>query len=127
MYSTNIEDELEFNHILNLIIKKNLFTKRQISIIYNKNNNHLSKNKISPGAYYRQVKQCKRKYHRLIYTILLFRILNLMDSNTINIIESIVKQIDNVSQQNLHHNTNITISNDLIQVIDQIIKKTSKI
>jgi len=127
MYSTNIDDELEFNHLLNSLIKKNLFTKRQISIIYNKNNNQLFKNKISSGAYYRQVQQCKRKYDRLIYTILLFRMLNLMDSNTISIIESIVKQIDNISQQNLHHNTNITIPNDIIQVIDQIIKKTSKI
>src|SRR5215213_5937145 len=94
MYSTNIDDELEFNHLLNSLIKKNLFTKRQISIIYNKNNNQLFKNKISSGAYYRQVQQCKRKYDRLIYTILLFRMLNLMDSNTISIIESIVKQID---------------------------------
>jgi len=127
MYSTNLDDELEFNHLLNSLIKKNLFTKRQISIIYNKNNNQLFKNKISSGAYYRQVQQCKRKYDRLIYTILLFRMLNLMDSNTISIIESIVKQIDNISQQNLHHNTNITIPNDIIQVIDQIIKKTSKI
>ena len=127
MYSTNIDDELEFNQLLNSLIKKNLFTKRQISIIYNKNNNQLFKNKISSGAYYRQVQQCKRKYDRLIYTILLFRMLNLMDSNTISIIESIVKQIDNISQQNLHHNTNITIPNDIIQVIDQIIKKTTKI
>src|SRR5215216_1904926 len=112
MYSTNLDDELEFNHLLNSLIKKNY---------------QLFKNKISSGAYYRQVQQCKRKYDRLIYTILLFRMLNLMDSNTISIIESIVKQIDNISQQNLHHNTNITIPNDIIQVIDQIIKKTSKI
>ena len=127
MYSTNIDDELEFNQLLTLLIQKNLFTKRQISIIYNKNNNHVFKKKISSGAYYRQVEQCKRKYHRFIYTILLFRILNLMDNNTINIIESIVKQIDNISQQNLYHNTNITMPTDVIQVIDQIIKKTSKI
>lgn len=126
MYSTSIDSELEFNHLLRLLIKKNLFTNKQISIIYNKNNNRLFKNKISQGAYYRQVKQCKRKYEKLIYTILLFRILNLMDNNTINIIESIVKQLDNISLQNLHHNTD-TLPYDIIQVIEQIIKKTSKI
>jgi hypothetical protein len=127
MYSTNIDDELEFNHLLNIFIQKNLFTKRQISIIYNKNNPRLFKNKISPGAYYRQVKQCKIKYERLIYTILLFRLLNLIDSNTINVIESVVEQIGNISQQNLHYKTNITIPNDIIHIIDQIVKKTSKI
>ena len=50
-----------------------------------------------------------------------------MDNNTVNILESIVKQIDNISQQDLYHNTNITTPTDVIQVIDQIIKKTSKI
>lgn len=127
MYSTVIHDEVEFNHLLELIIKKNLFTKRQISIIYNKNNQRIFKNKISSGAYYRQIKQCKKKYERLIYTILLFRLLNLIDSNTINIIESIVKQIDNISQLNLHHNKDITLPNDIAQVIEQIINKINKI
>jgi hypothetical protein len=127
MYSTGIDDELEFNYILDFFIKKNLFTKRQISIIYNKKNLHHFKNKISPGAYYRQAKQCKIKYERLIYTILLFRLINLMDSNTMNIIESIVKQIGSLSQQDLHRKNNITIPHDIIHVIDQIVKKTSKI
>ena len=127
MYSTVIHDEVEFNYLLELIIKKNLFTKRQISIIYNKNNRLVLKNKISSGAYYRQIKQCKEKYDRLIYTILLFRILNLVDSNTINIIESIVKQIDNISQLNFHHNKDITLPNDIAQVIEQIINKINKI
>ncbi|HSF00347.1 MAG TPA: hypothetical protein VLA48_05575 [Nitrososphaeraceae archaeon] len=127
MYGTGIDDELEFNYILDFFIQKNLFTKRQISIIYNKKNLHHFKNNISLGAYYRQVKQCKIKYERLIYTILLFRLLNLMDSNTMNIIESIVEQIGNLSQQNIHHKNNITIPNDIIHVIDQIVTKTSKI
>ena len=127
MYSTGIYDELEFNHILESIIKRNLFTKRQISIIYNKNNRLVLKNKISSGAYYRQIKQCKRKYDQLIYTILLFRILNLIDSNTINILDSIVNQIGTISHQNLNSNSDITNSYDIIKVIDEIIKKTRKI
>jgi hypothetical protein len=50
-----------------------------------------------------------------------------MDTNTMNIIESIVKQIGSLSQQNIHHKNNITIPNDIIDVIDQIVRKTSKI
>ena len=130
MYSTEEKIGLEFNELLNRLIKKNLFTKKQISIIYNKFNNpisNVSKNNLSAGAYYRQIKQCKEKYDRLIYTILLFRILNLIDSNTIDIIESIVKQIDNISQRNLPHNKDITIPTDIAKVIEQIIKKINKI
>ncbi|HJT83524.1 MAG TPA: hypothetical protein VJ697_03490 [Nitrososphaeraceae archaeon] len=125
MYSTEKEDKLEFNQLLDLLIQKNLFTQRQITIIYNKLNNENFKYKISSGAYYRQVKQCKNKYYQLIYTILLFRVLNLIDNDTINTIETVAKQMINISQLNQHHNTNITKSNDIIQVIDQIIKKIS--
>jgi len=125
MYSTEAEDKLEFNQLLDLLIQKNLFTQRQISIIYNKINHENFKSNISSGAYYRQVRQCKNKYYQLIYTILLFRVLNFIDNDTINTIETVAKQMINISQLNQHHNTNITKSNDIIHVIDQIIKKIS--
>jgi hypothetical protein len=51
----------------------------------------------------------------------------LIDSNTIEIIESLVKQIDNISQRNIHHNKDTTISTDIAKVIEQIIKKINKI
>ena len=130
MYSTENNIDLEFNDFFNALIEKNLFTKKQISIIYNKFNipiSTISKNGLSAGAYYRQIKQCKRKYDQLIYTILLFRILNLIDSNTINILDSIVNQIGTISHQNLNSNSDITNSYDIIKVIDEIIKKTRKI
>lgn len=127
MYSNSNSTDLHFNHLLSLLIKKNLFTQRQISIIYNKANNRIFKDKISSGAYYRQIKQCKRKYDQLIYTILLFRILNLIDSNTINILDSIVNQIGTISHQNLDGKSDITNSYDIIEVIDEIIKKTRRI
>lgn len=126
MYSNSNSTDLQFNHLLSLLIKKNFFTQRQISIIYNKANSRNFKDKISSGAYYRQIKQCKRKYDQLIYTILLFRILNLIDSNTINILDSIVNQIGTISHQNLNSNSDITNSYDIIEVIDEIIKKTRK-
>ncbi|HEX5187201.1 MAG TPA: hypothetical protein VFV86_09955 [Nitrososphaeraceae archaeon] len=125
MYSTERDDKLEFNQLFDSLIQKNLFTKRQITIIYNKINKEDFDFKISSGAYYRQVRQCKNKYYQLIYTILLFRILNLIDNDKINTIETIVKQMVNISQLNQHHNANITRSTDIIQVIDQIIKKIS--
>jgi hypothetical protein len=125
MYSTTTRNKLEFNQLLDSLIQKNLFTKRQITIIYNKTNKENFEYKISSGAYYRQVKQCKNKYQQLIYTVLLLRILNIIDNDKLNTIETIVKQIVNISQLNQHHNTNITISNDIINVMDQIIKKIS--
>lgn len=127
MYSTDIETELKFTDLLDLLIEKNLFTKKQISIIYNKINTHVSNNQMSAGAYYRQIKQCRKKYDQLIYTILLFRLLNLIDNNTMDTLELLVKQLDKISRRDLNHNTTEIVHNDIIIVIEEILRKINRI
>lgn len=127
MYSTDIETELKFTDLLDLLIEKNLFTKKQISIIYNKINTHVSNNQMSAGAYYRQIKQCRKKYDQLIYTILLFRLLNLIDNNTMDTLELLVKQLEKISRPDLNHNTTEIVHNDIIIVIEEILRKINRI
>ena len=127
MYSTDIEAGLKFTDLLDLLIEKNLFTKKQISIIYNKINTHVSNNQMSAGAYYRQIKQCRKKYDQLIYTILLFRLLNLIDNNTMDTIELLGKQLEKISRRDLNHNTTEIVHNDIIIVIEEILRKINKI
>jgi GH15 family glucan-1,4-alpha-glucosidase len=130
MYSTENNIDLEFNDFFNALIEKNLFTKKQISIIYNKFNtpvSNISKNRLSAGAYYRQIKQCRKKYDQLIYTLVLFRLLNFIDNSTIETIESIIKQLEKISQHDIHHNSTVMVPNDIIIVIEKIISKINKI
>jgi GH15 family glucan-1,4-alpha-glucosidase len=130
MYSTEDNIGLEFNDLFNALIEKNLFTKKQISIIYNKFNtpvSNISKNGLSAGAYYRQIKQCRKKYDQLIYTLVLFRLLNFIDNSTIETIESIIKQLEKISQHDIHHNSTVMVPNDIILVIEKIINKINKI
>ena len=130
MYSTENNIDLKFNDLFNALIEKNLFTKKQISIIYNKFNtpvSNISKNRLSAGAYYRQIKQCKKKYDQLIYTLVLFRLLNFIDNSTIETIESIIKQLEKISQHDIHHNSTVMVPNDIIIVIEKIISKINKI
>ncbi len=130
MYSTENHIDLEFNDLFNALIEKNLFTKKQISIIYNKFNtpvSNISKNGLSAGAYYRQIKQCRKKYDQLIYTLVLFRLLNFIDNSTIETIESIIKQLEKISQHDIHHNSTVMVPNDIILVIEKIINKINKI
>jgi GH15 family glucan-1,4-alpha-glucosidase len=130
MYSTENHIDLEFNDLFNALIEKNLFTKKQISIIYNKFNtpvSNISKNGLSAGAYYRQIKQCRKKYDQLIYTLVLFRLLNFIDNSTIETIESIIKQLEKISQHDIHHNSTVMVPNDIIVVIEKIISKINKI
>lgn len=130
MYSTENNIGVEFNDLFNALIEKNLFTKKQISIIYNKLNipiSNISKNGLSAGAYYRQIKQCRKKYDQLIYTLVLFRLLNFIDNSTIETIESIIKQLEKISQHDIHHNSTDLVPNDIIIVIEKIIRKINKI
>ena len=130
MYSTEDNIGLEFNDLFNALIEKNLFTKKQISIIYNKFNTPVSnipKNELSAGAYYRQIKQCRKKYDQLIYTLVLFRLLNFIDNSTIETIESIIKQLAKISQHDMHHSSTVMVPNDIIIVIEKIISKINKI
>ena len=130
MYSTENNIGLEFNDLFNALIEKNLFTKKQISIIYNKFNiptSNISKNGLSAGAYYRQIKQCRKKYDQLIYTLVIFRLLNFIDNNTMETIESIIKQLEKISQHDIHHNSTDLVPNDIIIVIEKIIRKINKI
>lgn len=127
MYSTDIETGLKFTDLLDLLIEKNLFTKKQISIIYNKINTHVSNNQMSAGAYYRQIKQCRKKYDQLIYTILLFRLLNLIDNNTMDTLELLVKQLEKISRPDLNHSTTEIVHNDIIIVIEEILRKINRI
>ncbi len=53
--------ESNFNNIIRQIIKKSLFTERQIEIILNQKDLLESKFSITKGAYYRQVGQSREK------------------------------------------------------------------
>ncbi len=130
MYSTQDKVDLEFNNLLKILIEKNLFTTRQISIIYNKFNNKtssISKNKLSAGAYYRQIKQCRKKYDQLIYTLVVFRLLNFIDDSTMETIQSIITQLQKISHNEINHNSTHIVPNDIIIVIEKIIRKINKI
>lgn len=126
MYNENREMEEDYFHNFDVIIEKSLFTRRQISIIYNKLHRGKIEKKISSGAYYRQVKQCKNKIYSLLYTILLFKALEIIDDKTFMIIETILQQLNSLSPDKKNH-VNDPLPSDVIDVIDKIIKKTISI
>jgi hypothetical protein len=80
------------------IIKKSLFTDRQISIIYKRVTSHSTVENISAGAYYRQLKQCRLKIKATLYSILLLRLCGALDNETMVALERIATQLDVMSQ-----------------------------
>ena len=62
-----------FNTIMQEIIKKSLFTERQIEIILKQKKMLQVEFGVSKGAYYRQLRQARSKIESLYYTILLLQ------------------------------------------------------
>jgi hypothetical protein len=80
------------------IIKKSLFTDRQIAIIYKRVTSHSTVENISPGAYYRQLRQCRLKIKATLYSILLLRLCGALDNQAMVALERIATQLDVMSQ-----------------------------
>jgi len=66
-------DKSNFNTIIREIIKKSLFTERQIEIILKQKKMLDVEFGVSKGAYYRQLAQSRSKIESLYYTILLLQ------------------------------------------------------
>lgn len=115
-------DKLEksnFNNIIRKIIKKSLFTERQVEIILNQRGLLQSDFFITKGAYYRQVGQSKDKLLSLFYTIVLFRGLGILLPDDIDVISKLSEQIDVINQSDIDP----AKEDDVINLIDRLINQ----
>ena len=85
-------DKSNFNTIIQEIIKKSLFTERQIEIILKQKQLLDAEFPVSKGAYYRQVSQSRHKVEALYYSIILLQGLGVMLPND-DVISRLVEQI----------------------------------
>ena len=82
-----------FNNLIRKIIKKSLFTERQIEIILNQKNISQTEFRITKGAYYRQVSQSRHKLMALFYSISLLRGLGILSPNDIDVMLKLSENI----------------------------------
>ena len=114
-------EEYNFNNIIRQIIKKSLFTERQIEIILNQKNIVNSKFDISKGAYYRQVSQSRYKLMSFFYTIILFRGLGILLPDDIDVISRLSEQISVIKDSDVFPER----EDEVISVIERLVKQTS--
>jgi hypothetical protein len=82
-----------FNNLIRKIIKKSLFTERQIEIILNQKNVSQTELHITKGAYYRQVSQSRHKLMALFYSIALLRGLGILLPDDIDVMLKLSENI----------------------------------
>jgi hypothetical protein len=115
-------NNLNYTSIFNHFIENSIFTKKQTSIIYNKVLHEKRAGNISAGAYYRQLGQCRNKVRRTVYTLLLLRLINVVDVETFVILNQLNNQLNVILNNPTHKIDDSTLGN-VISLMDTVIEK----
>ena len=114
-------DSSSFPNILNEIIKKSLFTPRQIEIILKYKDLSDSEFTITKGAYYRQVSQSREKLARLYYTFIVLRVLDILLADDIDVISRLTEQVSVIKDGDVFPER----ERDILGLIERVVKQTT--
>jgi hypothetical protein len=112
-----------FSNIIREIIKKSLFTERQIEIILERKNLADTQFTISKGAFYRQVTQSKDKLTALCYSWILLRGLGVLSDDDIDVINRLSEQISVIKSSDVFPER----EEQIMSVIRELLQRTCKL
>ena len=110
-----------FPNILTEIIKKSLFTPRQIEIILKQKGLSDTEFTITKGAYYRQVSQSREKLARLYYSFIVLRALDILLVDDINVISRLTEQVSVIKDGDVFPER----EREILSVIERVVKQTT--
>ena len=113
---------LSYSDFLNHFIANSIFTEKQTSIIYNKVLKSKPTKNMTPGAYYRQLGQCRTKTTKVVYTLLLLRMLSVVDTETFSVLDKLNSQLNVMLNKSSDEIDSTTLDN-VISLIDNVISK----
>ena len=114
---------MEFNNIVQGLINKSLFTKRQIEIITTILDNNKQTLPISRGAYYRQVGQVKAKTEAVMYSVILLHVMGVLPSESLMAIPVISEQISVIFDSDIDE----MHGQQVLDVLEKTIKASMKL
>jgi len=113
---------LNYTSILNHFVVNSILTEKQTSIIYNKIIKSKPSKKMTSGAYYRQLGQCRTKIRRIVYTLLLLRLFSVLDVGTFSVLDQLNQQLNVMLNKRSDEIDTTTLSN-VISLVDDVIAK----
>ena len=113
---------LNYTSILNHFVVNSILTEKQTSIIYNKIMKSKPSKKMSSGAYYRQLGQCRTKIRKIVYTLLLLRLFSVLDVGTFSVLDQLNNQLNVMLNKRSDEIDTTTLSN-VISLVDDVIAK----
>jgi hypothetical protein len=110
------------------LVANSLFTPRQLSIISKKLQGGGKTEKISSGAYYRQVKQCSKKVTSVLYSMILLQSMGIVQLEAPSTLNKLAQQLAVIfaSESSSDVTTRLNVD-DVISVINEVIKRMSKL
>ena len=111
--------ETNFNNIMQQIIKKSLFTERQIEIILKQRKLLDAEFSITRGAYYRQVGQAREKLVAFFYSAVLLRGLGILSPSDVNVICKLSEQISVINKSDVFPEREA----DVIDLVDRTVRQ----
>ena len=112
-------EDSSFNNIIRQIIKKSLFTERQIQIILNRKNLSEFDFGISKGAYFRQVSQSRDKLMGLYYSMVLLRGLGVLLPDDVDVISRLAEQVSVIKNNDVFPER----EEQVMDVIDKLVRQ----
>jgi len=113
---------LNYTSILNHFVVNSILTEKQTSIIYNKIMKSKPSKKMTSGAYYRQLGQCRTKIRKIVYTLLLLRLFSVLDVGTFSVLDQLNNQLNVMLNKQSDEIDTTTLSN-VISLVDDVIAK----
>ena len=114
--------------IYTYLVANSLFTPRQLSIISKKLQGSGTTEKISSGAYYRQVKQCRKKVTSVLYSMILLQSMGIVQLEAPSTLSKLAEQLAVIfaSESSSDVTSRLNVD-DVISVINEVIKRMSKL
>ena len=115
------------NNLYAYIVANSLFTSRQLDIISKRLQGSSRAPNISSGAYYRQVKQCRDKVNAVLYSMILLQSTGIVQPEALSALGRLAEQLGVIFASEGSDVASRLSVNDVISVIDQLVKRMSKL
>ena len=110
-----------FSNIMREIIKKSLFTERQVEIILKQKDLIFTDFTISKGAYYRQVSQSRDKLAGLYYSFIVLKILGVILPGDIDVMSKLSEQVSVIKDGDVFPEREQEITSIIERVVKQAV------
>ena len=110
-----------FSNIMREIIKKSLFTERQVEIILKQKDLIFTDFTISKGAYYRQVSQSRDKLAGLYYSFIVLKILGVILPGDIDVMSKLSEQVSVIKDGDVFPEREREITSIIERVVKQAV------